>query len=189
MDEPITTRRATVEDVDAILANLIAGFHSFLEFAPAGWIPPEPRPAVTREVLARPDTWALLAHAATGEMIGHVSFTPALGDPFRQPQGKWREQPPVPGKAHLWQLFVHPEHWGRRVAARLHDAAIAEMAARGYERARLFTPAANRRSRAFYERRGWVYEDEGPDPDLGLPLVEYSLELTKGAAPLRPRRS
>lgn len=189
MEEPITTRPATAADLDAILANLMAGFATFTEFAPVGWEPPEPRPGVTAEVLSRVDTWAMLAHDADGELIGHVSFTPAHGDPFSQPGGKWRNQPPVPGKAHLWQLFVHPAHWGRRIAARLHDAATTEMAARGYERARLFTPGANQRSRTFYERRGWVYEAAGPDPDLGLPLVEYSLELSERPGPPRPLRS
>lgn len=178
MQEPITTRRATVADLDAILDNLMVGFKSFIEFAPPGWVPPEPRPEVTAEVLAHPETWALVAHDANGRLIGHVSFTPARGEPFDQPGGKWREQPPVPCKAHLWQLFVRPSHWGRRVAARLHDAATVEMAERGYVRARLFTPEANRRSRGFYERRGWSYERDGPDPDLGLALVEYSLELS-----------
>lgn len=188
MQEPISTRRATADDLDAIVANLMAGFQTFAEFAPAGWAPPEPRPEVTAEILARPDTWALLADDSDGAMIGHVSFTPARGEPFDQPGGRWRERPPVPGKAHLWQLFVRPSHWGRRVAARLHDAATGEMAARGYERARLFTPAANRRSRAFYERRGWTYERDGPDPDLGLRLVEYSIELSPGRAPPGPRQ-
>jgi hypothetical protein len=38
----IATRPATADDVDALLANLDAGFPSFTEFAPAGWTPPEP---------------------------------------------------------------------------------------------------------------------------------------------------
>ena len=125
MREPITTRRAGVGDLEAILDNLLAGFRSFIEFAPAGWVPPEPRPEVTREVLSRPDTWALLAHDSRGEMVGHVSFTPARGEPFRQPGGRWRDQPAIAGKAHLWQLFVRPSHWGRGIAGRLHDAAEA----------------------------------------------------------------
>jgi len=173
MEATITTRSATRDDLDAILANLMAGFESFLEFAPAGWEPPEPRLDITERILCRPDTWALIADDADGRAIAHVAFTPARGQPFREPAGAWRDRPPIPGMAHLWQLFVQPAYWGQRVAARLHDAAIGEMAAQGYDRSRLFTPADNRRSRRFYERRGWIAVEDGPDPDLGLPLAEY----------------
>jgi len=29
-----------------------------------------------------------------------------------------------------------------------------------------------------YERRGWTYVADGPDPDLGLALVEHALKLS-----------
>src|SRR5688572_12409365 len=110
MPHEIVTRVATVDDIDAMLANLRAGFQSYAEFAPAGWRVPEPDRNLTLSILARPTTWALLA-TAEGRTVGHVSFTPARGDPFSDPEG-WRDAPTTTGKAHLWQLFVLPEHWG-----------------------------------------------------------------------------
>ncbi len=121
----IQTRPATPADIDTLLVNLNAGFDSFMDFAPAGWVPPEPDRELTLRILARPSTWALLA-TVDGEPAGHVSFNPARGEPFEDPEG-WRDAPATPGQAHLWQLFVLPEHWGGGVAGSLHDAALAEM--------------------------------------------------------------
>ena len=95
----------------------------------------------------------------------------------RKPSGGCRAL--VPGVAHLWQLFVLPDWWGRGVAPVLHDAAIAEMQARGYLSARLYTPAQHVRARRFYERRGWSAHGEAWNEDLGLPLTEYQLGLER----------
>jgi hypothetical protein len=35
--DPISTRRATVDDVDVMLRIVEAGFASYAEFAPPGW--------------------------------------------------------------------------------------------------------------------------------------------------------
>jgi ribosomal protein S18 acetylase RimI-like enzyme len=86
-------------------------------------------------------------------------------------------RPLVPGLAHLWQLFVQPEWWGRGVAPLLHDAALAEMRLRGYERARLFTPSSHARARRFYERREWLRVGEQWNDGLALVLTEYLIEL------------
>jgi GNAT superfamily N-acetyltransferase len=173
----IATRPATAEDIDALLANLRAGFQSYADFAPAGWVPPEPDRDLTLSILERPTTWALLA-TLDREPVAHVSFTPARGDPFSDPEG-WRDAPWTPGKAHLWQLFVLPAYWGAGIAAPLHDAAIEAMRDQGYERARLFTPASHLRARRFYERRGWVAGPKLDDTDLGLELLEYRVELSR----------
>ncbi len=186
MIEPsIATRAATVADIDALLANLRAGFETYVEFAPAGWQPPEPNRERTLALLGAPSTWALLATAA-GQTLGHVAFTESGGDPFADIDG-WREGPPNPGEAHLWQLFVLPEHWGTGVAGLLHAPALEAMSAQGYERARLFTPVGNARARRFYERRDWRAGRELRDPDLGLELVEYRIELSPRPTPPGPR--
>jgi GNAT superfamily N-acetyltransferase len=178
MAEPIGTRRATVDDADAMLRIVEAGFASYAEFAPPGWRPPPIQADRERMtvLLADPATWGLLA-VYDGEAVGHFAFTPARERSAGEAPGDSRERAPIPGLAHLWQLFVLPAWWGRGVAPMLHEAGINEMRARGYERARLFTPSGQARARAFYERRGWIAHDEEFNPDLALDLTEYRLEL------------
>jgi GNAT superfamily N-acetyltransferase len=148
MTADIVTRRAGLTDLDALLHHVAAGFHSYAAFASPGWQPP-------LDVHARRDWEAdVLADPATWALLALAG-----------------------GLAHLWQLFVLPDWWGRGVAPRLHDAAIDEMRARGYVSARLFTPSQHARARRFYERRGWIAEDEAFNEDLALPLTEYRLVL------------
>ena len=89
----------------------------------------------------------------------------------------WTERPVLPGVAHLWQLFVLPEWWGRGAAPILHEAAVSEMRLGGFERSRLYTPSHHARARRFYERRGWTAGDEDFNDGLQLVLTEYWLEL------------
>ncbi len=176
----LRTRRATAADLDAVLADVQAGFDSYVQFAPAGWRPPDFQTDRARslELLTEPSTWALIAVRGR-EPIGHVAFFPGRQRVADEPAGHWSERPLIPGLAHLWQLFVMPEHWGRGVGARLHDAATAEMRTRGYGRARLFTPSQHVRARKFYERRGWGAGGDEWNPELNLMLTEYELDLAR----------
>jgi len=171
-----------VEDLEAVLANLNAGFASYRAFAPAGWEPPhlEAGRDLTAELLADADTWAVIA-LIDGAFVGHASFVPGRERSPGEPFGDWRSRKLVPGLAHLGQLFILEPWWGRGVAPLLHDAALSEMRARGYSSARLFTPSPHARARRFYERRGWVAGDEGWDEYLRLELVEYRLALGEEA--------
>ena len=172
---PISTRRATIADLDVLVADVQAGFDSYVEFAPLGWVPPELQAegSVMAELLADTETWALLALAGT-DPVGHIAFTPARlradGDP-------WASSPATPGLAHLWQLFVLPQWWGQGVAPLLHEAAIAEMRSRDYRAVRLYTPALHARARRFYERRHWRASGEQWNDLLNLMLTEYRLAL------------
>lgn len=180
MPPPATSRRATSADVDAILGHVQAGFNSYVGFAPAGWVPPGAADMreQTAELLDDPDTWALLA-LVDERSVGHVSFFSGR-ERTGEPRGDRDRHsiPLIPGLAHLWQLFVVPQWWGRGVAAMLYGAAIAEMRARGYQCGRLFTPSAHVRARRFYERRGWSVADEGWNDRLQLLLCEYRLALS-----------
>lgn len=109
--------------------------------------------------------------------MGHVAFMPGRRRGADEQGGDWREREVIPGLAHLWQLFVLPDWWGRGVAPLLHGAAISEMRARGYETARLFTPSLHARARRFYERRAWTLVDEGWNDWLDLQMAEYRLAL------------
>lgn len=173
----LETRRATVADVDAMAAHVQAGFDSYTAFAPAGWVPRQV--AQDRdwmlELMRDGGTWGLLALDAR-RPIGHIAFFPAR-ERVSGERRHWTERPVLPGVAHLWQLFVLPEWWGRGAAAILHEAAVSEMRARGFERSRLYTPAHHARARNFYERRGWTAGTEDFDDGLQLVLTEYWLEL------------
>lgn len=181
MVAPFVIRRGRPGDADALIADTQTGFDGYAEFAPAGWTPPDVGAdrARIQELLADPAAW--ISVAVHGDaVVGHAGFFPArerAAGERRTPE----ERAVVPGLVHLWQLFILPAWWGRGPAPVLHDAAIAEMAARGYDQARLFTPAGQARARAFYERRGWTMFDQAPNPDLGLELVEYQ----PGDQPLR----
>jgi GNAT superfamily N-acetyltransferase len=172
---PIFTRRATIADLHVLVADVQAGFDSYVEFAPLGWVAPELDAGneIMAELLADSGTWALLALAESAP-VGHIAFTPAR----RREQGEpWASSPPIPGLAHLWQLFVLPPWWGRGVAPLLHEAAIAEIRSRGYQTARLYTPSLHARARRFYERRGWRVAGDQWNELLTLMLTEYRLEL------------
>jgi GNAT superfamily N-acetyltransferase len=174
----ISTRRATVADVDELLLDVQLGFESYASFAPLGWEPPDMFAGRDRttELVRDPSTWLLMA--SDGEVCaGHVGFFPARARTASGGEGAWRQRPPIPGLAHLWQLFVRPAWWGAGVAPALHDAALAEMQARGFARARLLTPSLHARARRFYERRGWSTTGEEWSEDLELMLTEYGRRL------------
>lgn len=176
-------RSAGPDDAPLLLALVGESFETYREFAPAGWEPPPQDGEVlarTEWLLDRPETWYVVAADAAGH-AGQCGFTPVHEQ--RMLQG-----PVIPGLAHLWQLFVRRDWWGRGLAAHLHELMVDELRARGYERARLFTPAAQARARAFYERQGWRLSADPPAggsaDSLGLELVEYRLEPGKRAQSL-----
>lgn len=155
-------RLATVDDVPGMARSMAEGFASYRSFAPPGYDPPTEAMEVqrTRDRLARPDAWALVAVDVTGEQAGHVSLL--------------RDDDEEASCAYLWQLFVRASHHGTGLAVTLHAEFLAAARERGYTRARLRTPAGQARARRFYEREGWV-ADPGPEfePGLGMDLVVY----------------
>jgi GNAT superfamily N-acetyltransferase len=165
-------RLAGPDDAGTLADTTRLGFESYRAWAPAGWRPP-PRTLelrAIRERLKQPTTWCAMALAEGGEPAGHVGITPASE----------RDRPHVriPGRAHLWMLFVRPRWWGTGLASRLQALALEEAAREGYDTMRLYTPEGQARARAFYVREGWV--PAGPpfaEPLLGLDLLEYRRAL------------
>ena len=70
-------------------------------------------------------------------------------------------------------MCIRDRWWGTAVARTLHARALAAMRERGWQRARLFTPALHVRARRFYEREGWALHGVMPDLRLGLAVAEY----------------
>jgi GNAT superfamily N-acetyltransferase len=178
-EHPIVTRRASADDIDAMLEDVRVGFASYIDFAPAGWTPPRMPDERERmlDMLEDTRTWALLA-LIDGQPAGHVGATPARERPAGGGPEGWRFRPTIRGMVHLWQLFVLPPWWGSGVADVLHREFVAEATHQGYEHGRLYTPAAHERARRFYERRGWEPLGEQLNPELGLALAEYRIELS-----------
>lgn len=178
MDAELELRRATAEDASAFLAHVQAGFDSYVDFAPSGWRPP--RVAGERERTAQTlrdaETWGMIAIVG-GRSVGHIAFVPARERTLGESSADWTSQRRLPGFAHLWQLFVMPEWWGRGVARRLHTAAVAQMRDRGFTHARLYTPTQHVRARRFYEQRMWLAVGDEWNDGLQLVLTEYRLEL------------
>lgn len=174
----IVTRRGGTDDIEVMLENVRAGFATYVDFAPAGWTPPRVPDERERmvELLSDERTWAVLA-LIDGRCAGHVGMTPARERPGGGSAQGWQARRLIPGMVHLWQLFVLPEWWGSGVADVLHREFVTEARQRGYERGRLYTPAAHERARRFYERRGWHPLGEQLNPELGLALAEYRLDF------------
>ena len=161
-------RVAVPDDASALAGTTRLGFESYRSWAPEGWEPPPPALELRsiRERLRQSTTWCAMAVDDDGVPAGHVGITHAAE----------RERPHVriPGRAHLWMLFVRPPWWGSGLATRLHRLALEQAAREGYETIRLYTPYGAARARAFYEREGWTAAGPAfPEPLLGLDLVEY----------------
>jgi len=161
-------RIAGPDDASALAATTRLGFESYLEWAPDGWRPP-PRSLevrAIRERLRHATTWCAMALEPGGVPAGHVGITHA--------NERERAHVRIPGRAHLWMLFVRPPWWGSGLAARLHTLGLEEAARQGYDTIRLYTPDGAARARAFYEREGWDLASRAfSEPLLGLDLVEY----------------
>lgn len=164
-------RIATTDDADAFAETVRQGFESFREWAAPGFHPPPPSGEAQRirEGLAPPTTWATIA-TDDGRVAGHVAF--------RQARERDEPQRDIPGRAHLWQLFVRRDWWGCGVASRLNALAVEEARRRGFEAMQLLTPFDHVRARAFYAREGWSTDDVPvPEPLLGIDLVMYRRAL------------
>jgi len=184
MDRPaFEMRSATGGDADSIARLVHDCFLTYQSFMGSDWEPPtldwhtadvehrlEGVGVRTRMARKPPPPPAAAGEVSAPDTVGFCGWMPARTD------DEARE--PVPGLAHLWMLFVGREHWGSGLGAELLDWACTGMLAAGYDAARLWTPSGQARARAFYERRSW--SATGRDhfsPELGLPVLEYRLDL------------
>jgi GNAT superfamily N-acetyltransferase len=165
-------RIAGPDDASQLAVTTRLGFETYFDWAPEGWRPP-PRGLeirAIRERLRQSSTWCAMALEPGGEPAGHVGITCATE--------RERAHVRIPGRAHLWMLFVRPHWWGTGLATRLHRLGLDEAQRQGYRTIRLYTPEGQMRARAFYAREGWTLCGRPFDePLLGLQLVEYRREL------------
>src|SRR5205085_11202717 len=62
------------------------------------------------------------------------------------------------GDGELYMLYTDPRVWGKGFGRALMDAALAELASRGFDEATLWTEERNERPRWIYERYGWKHD-------------------------------
>jgi GNAT superfamily N-acetyltransferase len=170
MLDAIRYRSATPRDATIMAEVIGTGFATYRDFAPPGW-QPRKSPQEETEVysrLDRSDVHARIAfHGAAA--VGVTGWMPALSRP---------ERTRIPGRAHLWILFIRPAWWGTGLAAALLDWSVSAMRDCGNDTAQLWTPRDSGRARAFYEREGWTLSGEEVfNEDLGLDVVLYERAL------------
>ena len=173
----LTIRRGALPDAAVMARQVADAFEDYRSWAPIGWRPPDVTgPAGMARLLERmhhPRSWSLVALEPDGGLAGHILFWPARDDDGGE----------IEGVAGIVHVFVDPAWFGHGLAADLLERAVTEMQRQGYRAARLWTPAGQRRARAFYAREGWSPTGrEMFDKGLGLALVELGRELGTDAA-------
>lgn len=92
-----------------------------------------------------------------------------------QPGGSTFLPPPV-GAGEIESLYLHPDAKGRGLGRVLHQHAIDDLAARGFEPLVLWAFAANVQALRFYERAGWTQDVTGENwvlDGVACPIVRY----------------
>jgi ribosomal protein S18 acetylase RimI-like enzyme len=83
----------------------------------------------------------------------------------------------------VYALYLHPDHWGTGLGARLHTAGLRRLREYGFASAVLWVLAGNERALAFYRRAGWT-EDGGTKLDHGPGGAELDeIRLTRTLPP------
>ncbi len=162
-DPVISYRPGDPEDVPALVDLLARCDATIVEWAPAGWVAPADEVDADRlaQRMADPDVGVTVADRE-GTAVGFA--TTRAGD--------------RPGRGHISNLFVDPDHWGRGIGRELLARAEQDMRERGWSVGELTTQTLNARARRLYERAGW--RDTGgrhPHEEDGLEMAEYEREL------------
>jgi ribosomal protein S18 acetylase RimI-like enzyme len=176
-----TVRAATLDDADDIVRINVHGWQR----AYAGIVPDDVLDAMEvtgraeryRHRMRHPDNFQHLVATDDGRVVGYV----CLGN-YRLGQDN--------GAVHrfageILAIYVDPPRWGTGAGRALMDAALARLAARGFQQVRLWVLAANHQARRFYERAGFTLDGAAADypvsrPDgsiVDLPEVRYARPL------------
>ena len=163
-------RPPTSADGAALRALVAACDRTYLDWAPAGWTPPE-LPTDWSARRTEPGRWSEVAFC--GELVGYASFRPARSE---ETPGA-AAGPVLPGVAHLAALYVHPTRWREGLGAAMLARAEAAMRARECGAARLWT-SEGAPAEHFYAAQGWRRDGRsGWDGWLGLAMVGYAKRL------------
>ena len=110
---------------------------------------------------------ALFVAEDGSRVVGFVSCGPSRDEDSSDASSG----PPRDGE--VYALYVEASAAGTGVGTVLLGRAVADLRARGFERAVLWVLSTNARARRFYEREGWTPDGALKTEDLdGFPLVE-----------------
>jgi GNAT superfamily N-acetyltransferase len=172
LPEDLRARPLEAGDGPALAELVSACDRSYLDWAPAGWRPPEVAPDWAAR-FAEPGRWSCCAVAGDGSFAGFVSTRPARAS---ETPGQ-ADGPPLPRVAHVGALFVHPSRWREGIGAWLLRRAEQELRAGGYATAQLWTPEGSPAER-FYAAVGWRRDGRVAWHDwIGLTVVGYATPL------------
>jgi GNAT superfamily N-acetyltransferase len=166
----VIERSFRADDADALAALVRACDETYRSWLPAGWTPPEVGPDWTSR-FSEPNRWSLLVED-DGAVVGFVSFRQAFEGVPPADTG-----PVLEGVAHVGAVFVAPSHWRRGIARRMLGRADAEMRARGFVGARLWTPDGAP-AEQLYTSVGWERDGRRMWNDwVGVWVVGYTKAL------------
>ena len=168
-------REPLVDDAEAIAAIQVAGWQTaFRGIASDNYLDaldPAPEAAGWRIGIARSPSERMRIFVAelASEIVGFVTVFPSRDDDLDPDQ-----------VGEVGAIYVSPGHWRRGVGRALMARAIDALRSLGFTDAILWTLAASKRSRSFYEAGGWRTDGSTKQIDLGCPvtLVRYRLTLS-----------
>ena len=173
----LSIREPLVEDAEAIAAIQVAGWQTaFRGIVSDGYLDaldPAAEAAGWRTGITSPPSnrRRIFVAELESEIVGFVTVSPSRDDDLDPEQ-----------IGEVGAIYVSPEHWRRGVGRALMARAIDALRSLGFTDAILWTLAASKRSRSFYEAGGWRTDGSTREIDLGCPvtLIRYRLSLTHG---------
>ena len=167
MTDSLTVREATADDVRAVQHVADAACHAVYDdiLGPdvvddivANWYAPERLVADDVEPDERPFFVAAIAET----VVGYVEGVPDDDEP---------------DVAHLYRIYVHPDHWGEGVGRALLDRLEGAFRDRGSERLRVSVFAENDVGVRFYESVGFGDRRTTTDEQFETERYEYGKRL------------
>jgi GNAT superfamily N-acetyltransferase len=139
---------------------------AFAPLLPEGHALPEARAGHWHDRLADPGVSMLVAEE-DGRLLGFVAC------------GESRDPDTGPGTGELQTFFVAAGSWRRGVGRALMAAALADLAARGFAEATVWSFAANEGANAFYEAHGFTPDgaERAEEAWANILEVRYSRKL------------
>jgi len=167
MADDVLVRRAVADDAEAIQRVARASWHEAYDQVLGAdvvtetvesWFDPETLVADDVEDEDRP----LFVAVVDDTVVGFAETVPD-GDDDRT--------------AHLYRIYVSPDHWGRGIGSSLLERVETELESRGFERLRLSVMAANDVGVQFYESRGFQRVSTTHDDQFDVQRYEYRKAL------------